>query len=111
MKSTSREQQAHFRTQLPLGFDTIRTGRLSWSFSHVVGTCPDPTLLFLREIPSQRCSPTHLSYRKQQIPGTMEVEESKRRVYCHSDARAGLAPRLSFDNTARSLLPKHPSTG
>lgn len=35
---------------LPPGFSMMHTGRLSWNFSHIDGTCPDPTLLFSREM-------------------------------------------------------------
>lgn len=35
---------------LPPGFSVMHAGRLSWSFSHIDGTCPDLTLLFSREM-------------------------------------------------------------
>lgn len=115
-ENTHGEQQVHLRTQVPLSFtplvqrDVHRQAQME--FFPIDGACPDPRLLLKgNDKPPQRYSPTCPSYWKQQIPSSMEAEDSREHIYHHHGAHEGTVPRLdNFDPTECSLLPKHPKT-
>lgn len=96
---------------LPPGFRIVH--RLSWSFSHTDGTCPDPMLLFSREMTK------HLKVQLPVVPDSKSKRcqgqwkwTKARDTYYHHDARCRLVPSLNdIDNAVCSLLPKLPSTG
>lgn len=82
------------------------TGRLSWNFSHVGGTCPDPRLLLRGndKLP-QRCSPSCPGYQEQRMAKAVEVEYSRKYV-CY-DAHGVLVPRpAGFGITGCSFFSK-----
>lgn len=114
MQPEDTQQATSFlRTYIP-SFTTLgqhdATSRLSWNFSHVGGTCPDPRLLLRgNDKLSQRCSPSYPGCQARQMPRAVEVEYSRKYV-CY-DAPGVLEPRLAdFDITGCSFFPKHPKT-